>query len=37
MTTQQKLSKALINLTSPIPEDMAYHVYLMEWANLNKN
>jgi len=37
VTAEQKVSKALIEQTGPVKLDLAYLVYLMEWANLNKN
>ncbi len=37
MKPEQAISKALINKTVPIELDLAYFVYLMEYANLNKN
>jgi len=37
MSTEQAISCALVEKTVPILQDLAYLVYLMEWANLHKN
>ena len=37
MTKEQRMSKQLIEITRPVEIDLAYHIYLMEWVNLNKN
>ena len=37
MTRQQVISRTLILKTVPIKFDMAYYIYLIEYARLNKN
>ena len=37
MKPEQAISEKLILHTVPIKHNLAYHIYLMEYAQLNKN